>query len=208
VKLSLDRIIDAGMTTFLEVGYDGLSMRQVADRLGVQAGSLYYHVRSKSELLRLMADRVAREAHDAGTGALEALGPDAGWPERIEAQAVTLRRVLLRHPGGAILLAGSPKLLSTGALALMERILTTLDVVGLAPAERGIAADTLLSYVTGFVLQEQSAPDAPPITAAQGEAISRDFPAVVTGATGRYDQDEIFAHSVRLICDGIAHRSP
>lgn len=75
MKLTKERIVDAGMAVFAEVGYHNLSMRQVADRLDAHAGSLYYHVRGKDELLTLMADRVCRQAYDTGTAALAALPP-------------------------------------------------------------------------------------------------------------------------------------
>lgn len=206
MKLTEDRIIDAGMATFAEVGYHGLSMRQVAERLDAQAGSLYYHVKNKSALLQLMADRVARQAYDEGETALTALAPDAGWADKVEAQLVALRRAIARHPGGAVLLADSPKLLSTGALSLMERLLATLSAAGVPAAERAIAADTLLSHVTGFVLQEQSESTTPPVTAAEYAALRTSFPLILDG--DRVTEDEKFTRSVRLICAGIAGARP
>lgn len=130
MKLTADRIIDAGMAVFAQTGYHGFSVRQVADRLDVHAGSLYYHVPSKAALLQLMADRVVRQAYEAGTAALAGLPAQAGWPARVTAQAVALRQSILQHPGGAIMLAGSPKTLSPGALSLMERLLATLAEAG------------------------------------------------------------------------------
>lgn len=187
------------MALFAEVGYDGLSMRQLADRLGVQAGSLYYHVQNKSELLRLMADRVAQGAYDAGTAALAELPASAGWQDRVAAQVTALRRSIRKHPGGAVLLAGSPTLLSPGALSVMERLLQSLQDGGVRPGHSGVAADTLLSYVTGFVLQEQSDSPAPQITAEQGAAITERFPLTVANASA-HDEEEMFDRSIRLIC--------
>ncbi|MFE0021706.1 TetR/AcrR family transcriptional regulator [Amycolatopsis sp. NPDC059021] len=203
MKLTTDRIIDAGMATFAEVGYQALSMRQVAERLDVHAGSLYYHVRNKNALLQLMADRVARQAYDAGTAVLAGLPADAGWQARIEAQARTLRESIKRHPGGAILLADSPKVLSEGALALMERLLRTLADAGVPERERIIGADTVLSYVTGFVLQEQSESAAPGVGAGSADLVER-FPLTVEGAS-MYEEDEMFARSIRLLCEGIGN---
>ncbi|MFJ8165874.1 TetR/AcrR family transcriptional regulator [Streptomyces sp. NPDC096136] len=205
MKLTKERIVDAGMAVFAEVGYQNLSMRQVADRLDTHAGSLYYHVRGKDELLALMADRVCRRGYDAGTEALDSLTPAATWQDRVEAQATTLRRAIAQHPGGAQLLAESPRTLSTGALSLMERLLRTLLDAGL-PADRcHIAADTLLSHVTGFVLQEQSRPAAPPpVTAELYTDLCRRFPLVMDPLLQRPGQDEKFTQSVRLLCAGFA----
>ena len=202
MKLTLDRIVDASMAVFAEVGYHGLSMRQVADRLDVHAGSLYYHVRDKNALLGLMADRVAQQAYDAGTAALAALPADATWQDRIHAQAVSLRHAILRHPGGAVLLAGSPRTLSAGALALMERMLHTLREAGVPTEHRAVAADTVLSHLTGFVLQEQTEPATPDVRAEDLADLAERFPLTFTEA-GPGDQDERFSTSVRLLCAAI-----
>lgn len=205
MKLTKDRIVDAGMAVFAEVGYQNLSMRQVADRLDAHAGSLYYHVRSKDELLALMADRVCRRAHDTGTEALAALPPDATWQDRIEAQATALRLSIKQHAGGAQLLAESPGMLSTGALSLMERLLRTLLDAGLPAGHCGIAADTLLSHVTGFVLQEQNQPATPPtVTAELYAELCEKFPLVMGPLIPRLSQDEKFAQSVHLLCASFA----
>jgi TetR/AcrR family tetracycline transcriptional repressor len=199
VKLSTERIVEAGLATFAEVGYEGLSMRRVADRLNAQAGSLYYHVPSKDALLRLMSDWVAGHAYEAGAAALAALPGDAGWAARVEAQAVALRAVMRQHQGGAALIASSPHLLSTGALSLMERLQQTLAEAGVPAGECGMAADTLLSYVTGFVLQEQGDSVAPQITAGEFAALAERFPRTLASGSAA-SEDDIFTRSVRLLC--------
>ncbi|MFI9045960.1 TetR/AcrR family transcriptional regulator [Streptomyces sp. NPDC053427] len=199
MKLTKERIVDAGMAAFAEVGFHGLSMRQVAERLGVHAGSLYYHVRGKDELLGLMADRVCRQAYDAGTAALAALPPEATWQDEVEAQAEALRRSIQQHSGGAMLLADSPGMLSPGALSLMERLLQTLLNAGVPDAHCGIAADTLLSHITGFVLQERSSSPAPAVTAEVHADLRARFPLVIERMP-RLSQDEKFQRSIRLLC--------
>ena len=199
MKLNVDRITDAGMATFADVGFSGLSMRQVADRLGVHAGSLYYHVSSKTALLALMADRVAQEAYDACTAALAALPGDADWVEQITAQALAVRSSIGGRPGGAALFASSPRALSSGALSLMERLLHTLREAGVPEAHGIVAADTLLSHLTGFVLQEQSKSLHTTTTAATHAALAERFPLTLAGAAS-YEEDELFTRSVTLIC--------
>ena len=46
-----DRILDEAATLFLRHGYEGTSLRQLADVVGMKAGSLYYHFSSKDDLL-------------------------------------------------------------------------------------------------------------------------------------------------------------
>lgn len=203
MKLTKESVVDAGMAAFAEAGHQGLSMRQVADLLGVHAGSLYYHVRGKGELLTLMADRICGHAYDAGTAALAALGPDAGWQDRVEAQAAALRDSLRRHPGGAALLAESPRMLNPGGLSLMERLLATLHDAGLPAADRVIAADTLLSHVTGFALQEHVDDTPPPVTPDTYADLVARFPLLMEH-TPLLGQDEKFHRSIRLLCAGFA----
>ncbi|MFE9811915.1 TetR/AcrR family transcriptional regulator [Streptomyces sp. NPDC005548] len=203
MKLTADRIVDAGMAVFAESGYHGLSMRRVAERLDTFAGSLYYHVPSKSHLLHLMADRLAQQAYDAGTAALASLPDSADWKARVEAQATSLRITIRQHPGGAVLFADSPKVLSAGALSLMERLLQTLADGGIPEDRRGIAADALLSYVTGFVLQEQGSPASLPVTEQDVADLAKRFPMTVAAAAR--PEEEQFSLSVQLICVGFGN---
>jgi TetR/AcrR family tetracycline transcriptional repressor len=202
VKLTRDRIVDAGMRAFAERGYAGMSMRQLAEALDVHAGSLYYHVKNKEQLLALLAERVADEAYAAGTAALAQLPADAPWPEKIEAQLTALRASLLARTGAPALLAASPALLSDASLGLMERLQETLVDAGVAPAERGMAADTLMSYVTGFVLQEQT--DAVSLGVADRTRIAElaaRYPLTFSGSGP--DPDMMFQRSLRMLCGGI-----
>jgi TetR/AcrR family tetracycline transcriptional repressor len=149
-----------------------------------------------------MADRVVRQAYDAGTAALAALPEDADWPARIEAQTSRLRESIKRHPGGAILLADSPKVLSDGALSVMERLLRTLADAGVPESQRIVGADALLSYVTGFVLQEQSESTTPAVDAAEFADLGERFPLTIAGAS-LHEPHEMFAQGIRLLCAGI-----
>jgi AcrR family transcriptional regulator len=56
--LNRDAVIQAALGMLDEVGVDGLSMRALADRLGVKAASLYWHLRDKDQLLELVAEAV------------------------------------------------------------------------------------------------------------------------------------------------------
>ena len=58
VSLTREGIVDAALVVLDREGLDGFSMRAVAEELGTGAGSLYWHVRGKEELLNLMVDRV------------------------------------------------------------------------------------------------------------------------------------------------------
>lgn len=79
-----DRILDEAATLFLRHGYDGTSLRQLADVVGMKAGSLYYHFTSKDELLTEILRRgidVMQHAFDAA----ETVAGDAAPETRIGA---------------------------------------------------------------------------------------------------------------------------
>src|SRR5579862_9905479 len=55
------RVVRAALALLDEVGLDELTMRRLAERLGVKAASLYRHVRNKDELLALLGDEISAE---------------------------------------------------------------------------------------------------------------------------------------------------
>src|SRR5947207_1084552 len=100
----LDRpqIVHAALALLDEVGLDGLTMRHLAERLGIKAASLYRHVRDKEELLVLLADEISGETPTVGEGP-----PGQEWQERLVDLARRYRHVLLAHRDAARLLANT-----------------------------------------------------------------------------------------------------
>ena len=67
---ALDRgeVVRVALQLLDELGLDGLTMRRLAQRLGVTAASLYWHVRDKDELLSLLAETITAEVPVADPG--------------------------------------------------------------------------------------------------------------------------------------------
>jgi TetR/AcrR family tetracycline transcriptional repressor len=65
--LTADRIVTEALALMQEQGLEALSLRRLAGRLGVQAMSLYWHIRNKEDLLRLMGQKLFSDAM-AGMG--------------------------------------------------------------------------------------------------------------------------------------------
>jgi TetR/AcrR family transcriptional regulator, tetracycline repressor protein len=155
--LSMDAatITDAALETMADVGLDRLTMRAIAARLGVHVGGLYYYLPDKTTLLRSMADQICLEIVDA-------LAPTGDW--RLDALDLchATRRTLLQRRDATRVFAQSPVVASVGALGVIERLLELL-ATGIKPDRVNVAADTLLSYVTGFTLQEQIGTDIHPL---------------------------------------------
>ncbi len=77
-RLSQARTIQTALDLLDESGLDALTMRRLADALGVQAGALYRYFATKQDLLTAMAERMVG-------GVADAAGPagDGDWSERV-----------------------------------------------------------------------------------------------------------------------------
>jgi TetR/AcrR family transcriptional regulator, tetracycline repressor protein len=96
-QLSQDRIVAAALEVAKRVGFDRLTMRALADELGVTPMAAYYYVSSKDQLLELVADAVASDA--------KPLPPDLSWDQELKLTAFDLFERLTAYPGlGAFLL--------------------------------------------------------------------------------------------------------
>jgi AcrR family transcriptional regulator len=78
-------------------GIDTVTMRRLADELGAEAMSLYYHVANKEDVLDGIADAVATEINQAADR-VEAPSGAASWKTVMRRRILAARQVLLRHP--------------------------------------------------------------------------------------------------------------
>jgi AcrR family transcriptional regulator len=90
VPLSRERVLDAAVALADKGGVDALSMRKIAQELGVVPMALYKHVSSKDELLDGMVDVVVGEIDPPASG--------TDWKTTIRQRVLSARRALLRHP--------------------------------------------------------------------------------------------------------------
>lgn len=86
--------MDEAATLFLRRGYEGTSLRDIADAVGMKAGSLYYHFGSKDELLTAILERGLEVMHDA----FDAAEREDGEPyERLHAHVRAHLSALFEH---------------------------------------------------------------------------------------------------------------
>ena len=76
-----ERILDVASELFVEQGYDGTSLREIAERLGFTKAALYYHFPSKDEILRALLEPFD-ELIDELLGRLEAPTTSRSGPTR------------------------------------------------------------------------------------------------------------------------------
>lgn len=97
IPLSRDRVLRAAVRVADEGGLESLTMRRVAEELGAEAMSLYYHVASKEDILDGLVDVIAAEINDAVGPVAEPSG-ETGWKTAIRRRILSAREVFLRHP--------------------------------------------------------------------------------------------------------------
>lgn len=95
--LSKNRVLEAAMSLADRTGIETLTMRNLAQELGVEAMSLYYHVANKEALLDGLVDSLLTEI-EMERGDFEVVLDQAGWLSTMRSLILTARKVMLRHP--------------------------------------------------------------------------------------------------------------
>lgn len=94
--LSRDRVLRAAVALADREGIEALTMRRLAEELGVEAMSLYYHVANKETLLDGVADAVIAEI-ETELGGFVVPENNADWKANLRARILTARKVMMRH---------------------------------------------------------------------------------------------------------------
>jgi AcrR family transcriptional regulator len=167
--LTRDRVLRAAVDLADRDGIGSLSMRKLAQELGVEAMSLYHHVASKDVILDGLIDLVFSEI-DLPLG-------EADWKAAMRRRAISAREALRRHPWATGLME-SRSTPGPATLRHHDAVLGILRNAGF-PLELAAHAYSLLdSYIYGFALQETSLPfTTPEETAEVAQAMMAEFPA-------------------------------
>jgi AcrR family transcriptional regulator len=201
-RLGLTRewIIDAADQILRESGLAGLTMRAVADRVGVGTMTLYGYFRDKDELLDALID-----TESAKLDVPRATGP---WRPRLRALMVALHDQLAEHPLLVELRLRRP-LASPGALLWTEIGLEALQDAGLSAGEAARAFRPLFIYTFGHAIflprdrPEQVVRDA---HAALLRLPPDQFPGLTSAAAemaGTLAGSEAFEYGLDRLLDGI-----
>lgn len=148
-RIKREEVINEALKLLDETGLDGVSTRRVAQRLGVESASLYWHFKNKAELLNEMSAAVLARFHLHSP-------PEsvADWPDFVRNNARSFRNALLAHRDGARLHAGSQP-----TAAELEPILDKVGYLvraGFTEYEAGMALYTTSQFTIGCVLEEQA----------------------------------------------------
>jgi TetR/AcrR family transcriptional regulator, tetracycline repressor protein len=150
--LTRDQVVDAALRLMDVEGLEAVSMRRVAREVGVEAMSLYNHVRDKEDLLDGVVERIMSEFAFPQT-------PADGDPISYGREIARGWRALLKaHPNVMALFAHRHKpMRSLDSLRPMEVALGALRDMGL-PVEDSVRAFQVIGgYIMGYVMMEHGA---------------------------------------------------
>ncbi|MBK0421053.1 TetR/AcrR family transcriptional regulator C-terminal domain-containing protein [Leucobacter sp. CSA2] len=200
-RLTPARIVEAAARVADRGGLQLVSMRTVARELGVEAMSLYYHVKNKEALLDGLASWVARQFYLPD--------PAGNWREEMQRSAISRRNVLAAHPWGLGMIESrgiADLTVPRHHDAVLGTLYTAFDVRMAAHAFAILDA-----YIYGFVLTEVNLPFAPDSGHENEMAASLDLSGLphlgrMVGelmTTGEYSYAAEFEIGLGLILDGL-----
>ena len=204
--LNRDRVLKAALELADTRGLEDLTMRKLAKELGVEAMSLYNHVRNKEDLLAGLVDIVFGEIEVAEPGSVD-------WRTAMRERSLSMREALNRHPWAIGLMEGRTHP-GPENIRYHNAVVGCLREGGFPFREAVHAMSALDAYTYGFALQERGLPFETPEGSAQEidrqmaevPDMSR-FPYLVEVATelqkSGYDYATEFAFGLDLILDGL-----
>jgi AcrR family transcriptional regulator len=180
-SLTQEQIVRAAIELLDADGLDGLTMRSLGARLGSAATAVYWHVKSKDNLVRLAGDEVWAE--------IELPSDALGWHEAATALATGLHAMMTRHPWLVQALAGH-LMYGPGKSRYDDETLAAYERAGFAGPEADQAAAAVFTYVLGNTVSAAAsvsltrrlrrdggdAEEAMRVAMAQAAEIAREFP--------------------------------
>lgn len=143
--LTRDRVLHAAINLADEGGISALSMRKLAQALGVEAMSLYNHVANKEDMLDGMVDLVAAK--------MSVPDIEANWKVEMRERTTSAHRVLLNHPWANILFVSRMNM-GPSILRHIDATHGCLRKAGFSHPMADHARNVLDSHLYGFTLQQ------------------------------------------------------
>ncbi|HBF85486.1 MAG TPA: TetR family transcriptional regulator [Streptomyces sp.] len=164
-RWSTEEILDAAVELLRTSDAESFSVRKLAAALGTDSSSLYRHFRSKTELLRAVADRILLAAVDG-------YRPEGDWKQRITALALRVREAFGEHPQLAAVWARYASG-GTGSRLVMEEVLQALSASGLPDAEIPARYHRIAVLIAALIASEAGVGAVTPEERAQGTELFR-----------------------------------
>ena len=168
MKVNRIMVAQAGLKLLNEVGLEQLTLRRLGTELKVQAATIYWHFKSKEELIDEMATIVLAE----GAPNLVPARISADWKLRAATYGNGLRKTLLAYRDGARMVAGT-RLTNTEYLMTVESISAKLLEAGFSLRQIVVLLSTIYNYTLNFVAEEQAVYPRPNVRSPQYDIAKR-----------------------------------
>ncbi|MEJ0073415.1 MAG: TetR/AcrR family transcriptional regulator C-terminal domain-containing protein [Candidatus Saccharibacteria bacterium] len=202
---SQQRIIDAALELLKEDGLGNITLRKLADRLDLRAPALYWHFKSKEELVDYMAEAIlAREFHE-----LKPRQDDQSWQDWLTDHMTRLRRAMLAYPDGARVVAGAHLYPAVTLAQSLETGLLSLSTAGIDVKAARQIMTTATAYTFGYVIEEQAAPTAEQLAGFDLKAFLEPYPIMAEALDdidrGPDARDKDFLRGLEYLIQGAGH---
>jgi len=205
VRLNEDRVLRAAIQIADKAGIGSLTMRKLAQKLGVEAMTLYYYVVKKDDIVDGILDLVV--------GEIELPTEGGDWKAALRRSAVSAHEVLLRHPWACSLMM-SPARIRPARFRYMESLLGRLREGGFSANMTHHAYHALDSHILGFTMWEVGYTTGIRALPDSGERLQREltlaeYPYLVEHMgehqrkSGREGGESEFEFGLDLILDGL-----
>src|SRR5262245_15078360 len=203
-RLTSNKVVSVARGMAAQRGVEALTMRRLADALGVMPNALYTYFRDKAAIVDAVLDDLL--------GDVERPHRRSSWRNALAALMGSYRRLLLTQPG-LIPLTVSRPMYGPNALRLREDTLTLLRQGDLDDADAVTAYLALFAYTTGFVAFETARVPGKRDTAqrAQGHRLHASLPQdsfpstrALADRLARRPGDREFTRGLRGVLDGFA----
>lgn len=154
-------------------GLSYLSMRRLADKLDVEAMSLYHHIKNKKDLIAEMVDVVAPS--------IPSLDTCVDWKDALRKRAELMRATLIQHPWAAHEFVAGMNV-GPNMLRYVDTTIGYLLSAGFSYKLTDYAWNTIDSYIYGFNLKSQNFPLRP----SEFKAAAKQFLPVIPKETHPY----------------------
>jgi AcrR family transcriptional regulator len=146
--MTVDDLVDAAMGLIEREGFDKLSMRALAQELGLSSMLAYYYVENKETLLRLVLDRIC--------GSIEVPTADDGpWPERVHGLLMNSYREVVRY-GGLLSTVLEMETLPPSLLRLLQSMSEILAEAGFDPGQIERVTTIIFVYFSGALTWQEA----------------------------------------------------
>jgi TetR/AcrR family tetracycline transcriptional repressor len=151
MKVNRDLLARTGLKLLNEVGLEQLTLRLLGRELKVQAATLYWHFKSKAELI----DEMATLALAEGAQRLVPARDSPDWSVWAASFGTGLRKTLLAYRDGARMVSGT-RLTNTEYMKTVEQIAARIVESGFTVRQAVVLLSTIYNYTLSFVMEEQA----------------------------------------------------